>query len=140
MALNDTVQATSMSELNFLWLALAFELMPLIAPAQDASTSSVITTKVRADPGHPLRIGENYPAMSRRLHEEGTCKVKLTVTADGAVRDVSLTLSTGYPRLDQACLDTFIHGGLLPASVDGAPVTTTVEIPTTWKLGPTPPR
>jgi TonB family protein len=101
-------------------------------------THTVVMTNVRADPAHPVRLGENYPAESRLLHEGGVCKVKLTVTADGNVRDVSLTKSTGYPRLDQACLEAFIHGDLLPATQDGKPVTTTLEIPITWKLAAAP--
>jgi TonB family protein len=98
----------------------------------------VVMTKVRPDPAHPVQLGENYPPESKLLHEEGECKVKLTVAADGAVRDVSLTKSTGYPRLDQACLEAFVHGGLLPATRDGQPSTTTLEIPITWKLAATP--
>ena len=70
-------------------------------------------------------------AESKLLHEEGVCKVKLTVTADGTVRDVSLTKSTGYPRLDQACSEAFVHGGLLSATRNGQPITTTLEIPIT---------
>jgi TonB family protein len=68
---------------------------------------TVVMTKVRPDPAHPVQLGENYPAESKILHE-GVCKVKLTVTADGIVRDVSLTKSTGYPRLDQACSGAFV--------------------------------
>lgn len=90
----------------------------------------VVAIKVRADPAHPVRIGENYPKESKRLHEEGVCKVRLTVTAEGAIRDISLTQSTRHPRLDQACLEAFAHGGLPPATQDGKPVTTTLEIPT----------
>jgi TonB family protein len=91
-------------------------------------------TKVRVDPAHPPKIDENYPDESRRSGEEGICKVKLTVYANGDVGDVSLTLSTGYPRLDEACLKAFLSGGLLPATEDGIPVSTTLEIPITWKL------
>jgi outer membrane biosynthesis protein TonB len=60
------------------------------------SAAAYISTKVRPDPANPVRLGENYPLESKRLHEEGVCKVKLTVTDQGAVRDVSLTRSTGY--------------------------------------------
>ena len=59
---------------------------------------------------------------SKRLNEEGLCKVRLTVDADGSVHDVSITQSTGYPRLDEACLEAFVHGGLLPATEDGKPI------------------
>lgn len=64
--------------------------------------------------------------------------MKLTVTADSAVRDVSLTESTGNPRLDQACREALAHGGLLPATQDGKPITTTLEIPITWRLAAAP--
>jgi TonB family protein len=99
-------------------------------------THKVVMTKVRADPAHPVRF--DYPLNSKILREEGVCKVKLTVTADGTVRDMSLTVSTGYPRLDQACLEAFVHGGLLPATEDGKPITTTLEIPITWTLAAAP--
>lgn len=98
------------------------------------NTHMVVMTKVRPDPAHPVQLGENYPTESKRLHEEGVCKVRLTVAADGTVHDVSLTKSAGYPRLDQACLEAFVHGGLLPATEDGRPIATTLEIPITWKL------
>jgi TonB family protein len=124
-----------MNKLNILWITVALDLVSPIAAAQEPVAPVVVRTKVRADPAHPVHIGENYPAESKRRHEEGVCKVQLTVTADGAIRDVNLTKSTGFPRLDQACLDAFAHGGLLPATEDGKPVTTTLEIPITWKLG-----
>ena len=128
-----------MIKLSVLPIAFACGLASVIAVAQDGSTAPVASTKVRGDPAHPVRIGENYPKESKRLHEEGACKVKLTVTAEGAIRDISLTQSTGHPRLDQACLEAFAHGGLLPATQNGIPLTTTLEIPIIWKLaGPAP--
>lgn len=128
-----------MNTLNILSITFACSLVSLIVAAQEGPTPGVVTTKVRADPAHPVRIGENYPRESKRLHEEGVCKVKLTVTAEGAIRDISLTQSTGHPRLDQGCLEAFAHGGLLPATQNGTPLTTTLEIPIVWKLaGPAP--
>jgi TonB family protein len=92
------------------------------------------------DPNHPPRLGaEYYPPESTRLHEEGTCRVKLTVAADGTIHDIALTLSTGYPRLDDACVSAFVDGGLLPATVDGSPVDKTIEIPIIWRLPPVKP-
>jgi len=99
-----------MNKLNILWITVALDLVSFIAAAQEPVAPVVVRTKVRADPAHPVHIGENYPAESKRRHEEGVCKVQLTVTADGAIRDVNLTKSTGFPRLDQACLDVFAHG------------------------------
>jgi TonB family protein len=127
-----------MNKLSALLIALTCSLVSLFAAAQAGSTPEVVIIKVRADPAHPVRIGENYPEESKRLHEEGVCKVQLTVTAEGTIRDASLTKSRGYPRLDQACLVAFAHGGLLPATQNGIPMTTTLEIPITWKLADSP--
>ena len=70
-----------------------------------------VRTPVRADPSRPFHLENDYPPESKLLHEEGVCKVKMTVTADDSVRDIRLTQSTGYPRLDQACLIAFVGGG-----------------------------
>jgi TonB family protein len=89
------------------------------------------------DPNHPPRLGpEYYPSDSVRLREEGTCWVKITVAADGAIHDIVLARSTGYPRLDDACLSAFADGRLIPATVDGTPVERAVVIPITWQLPP----
>jgi TonB family protein len=87
----------------------------------------------KIDPKNPPHIGEAYyPTESVRLHEKGTCKVSVTVTADGKIQNIKLTESSGYPRLDKACLDAFADGGLLPATVDGKPIDMTVELPISW--------
>jgi TonB family protein len=99
-----------------------------------------IITPVTADPNHPPHTGaEYYPTESTRLHEEGTCKVKVTVATDGTAHNITLTQSTGYPRLDAACLIVFTDGGLLPATVDGQPVEKTVEVPIAWRIPPVKP-
>jgi len=101
----------------------------------EATTRHVVRTNVRVNPANPpLRLDVYYPAESRRLHEEGVCVVKITVNADASFGDMYLARSTGYPRLDEACLNAFHSGDFLPATEDGVPVTTTAEIPITWKL------
>ena len=87
-----------------------------------------------ADP-KPLSLGQDYyPPESRRRHEEGVCVVKITVMAQGDVEDPTLTLSTGYPALDEACLAGFRGQHMKPAIRDGKPATITAEMPVVWKL------
>jgi TonB family protein len=91
---------------------------------------------IKVDPNNLPRIGRKYyPAESMRVHEEGLCVVKVRVSAYGDVQALSLTHSTGFLRLDQACLDAFNEGGLLPASVNGTAVDSTAEFPIAWRLG-----
>ncbi len=92
-------------------------------------------TSIKMDPKHPLKIGEEfYPDASRRANEEGTCRVKLTVAADGRIVDAAIDTSSGFPRLDEACLKAVRGQRMLPAMEDGKPVEVTTILPIGWKL------
>jgi periplasmic protein TonB len=92
-------------------------------------------TPVGPDPKHPLKIGEDfYPDASKRANEEGRCIVQMTVAADGHITNESIQTSSGFPRLDEACLKG-VHGQhMRPATEDGKPIEKTVSIPIVWKL------
>jgi len=92
-------------------------------------------TPPRMDPKHPLKIGEEwYPDASKRAGEEGRCVVQMTVSADGRVSAESIQQSSGFPRLDEACLKA-VHGQrMLPATEDGKPIEKTIALPISWKL------
>lgn len=108
---------------------------PTDSPQQLEVTKSSVTKDGQPIQSHPIHLGEQYyPSESRRLGEQGTCLVKITVTAEGEIHDVTLTKSTGYPRLDQACIDGFKDAHMLPAIRDGKAVTLTKEIPINWTL------
>jgi protein TonB len=69
------------------------------APAETAPPVS----ELQADPRHvtpPV-----YPAMSRRLGEEGVVILMIYVLPDGRVGDVRVHKSSGHPRLDDAAVD-----------------------------------
>ncbi len=107
----------------------------LLASLSYGGVTAASDTPIKIDRHHPPHVGfDYYPIESRRLHEQGVCKVKMTVGADGVIRDIRLTLSTGFARLDAACLQAFAQGGLLPAMVDGKPVDASVELPIVWKI------
>ena len=90
---------------------------------------------VKQDPKHPLHIGEEwYPDASKRANEEGSCKVKITVGVDGKINDQAIETSTGFPRLDEACLKAVKGLRMLPAMQDGKPIEYTGLLPITWKL------
>jgi TonB family protein len=56
------------------------------------------------------------------------------VDADGHLPATQLVSSTGFERLDAACLSAFAEGRLIPKTVDGKPVSSWVLIPINWKL------
>lgn len=56
-----------------------------------------------------------YPALSRRLREQGRVVLNVHVLADGSVDDVKLHLSSGFPRLDDAALAAVRGWKFVPA-------------------------
>jgi periplasmic protein TonB len=106
------------------------------APVQAAAPPPPrASTNIKMDPKHPLKIGEDYyPDASKRANEEGRCTVQVTVAVDGRITDEKIQTSSGFPRLDEACLKG-VHGQrVIPATEDGKPVEKTVSIPIVWKL------
>ena len=104
------------------------------ATAHDAQPTGGVETPVRVDPKHPINIGENYPAESKRKGEEGLSVVRIEVDADGVVRATQLVLTSGFARLDEAALASFTGAQMIPSTIDGEPVSTWANIPVAWNL------
>jgi protein TonB len=107
------------------------------APAPVAAPAPVQhqRTNIAMDPKHPLKIGEEYyPDASKRAGEEGRCIVTITVAADGRITNAAIQQSSGFPRLDEACIKGVKDQRVKPATEDGKPVETTIGLPIVWKL------
>ena len=104
-------------------------------PAATVQPGPVVRTGASVDPRNPLHIGEEYyPDASKRLGEEGACRVKLQVPADGRITDAQVVQSSGFARLDNACLKGVIGQRMLPATEDGKAVDSETVIRIHWKL------
>ena len=76
-----------------------------------------------------------YPALSRRLREEGTLRLRLTITAGGAVETAMVEQSSGFSRLDQAAVDWVKgHWRYAPAMRGSTPVPSIAVAVVTFKL------
>jgi len=92
-------------------------------------------TPVRLDPAHPVIVPyQYYPAASKLRGEQGSCIVKLTVGTDGRVQDAEIRISTSFKGLDEACLKALRFERFLPATQDGKPIISTIELPINWRL------
>jgi protein TonB len=60
-----------------------------------------------------------YPAVARRLGEQGEVRLDVHVGADGQVLDVQLRASSGSPALDRSAMDAVRRWRFRPATVDG---------------------
>jgi protein TonB len=108
---------------------------PRVNPTQ--ALVPTVSTDIRVDPKHPLRIGEEYyPDAAKRANEQGKCVVRITVAADGHIGGAAIQSSSGFQRLDEACLNAVRGQRMVPATEDGKPVEKSVTLPIAWKLDP----
>jgi periplasmic protein TonB len=130
------------------------EFVNIQAPQQETTAISVVTQDrtpppapvvaapvqhsvvgAKMDPKHPFKIGEEYyPDASKRAGEEGRCIVLAHVAANGQILDASIQTSSGFPRLDEACLKGVKGQKALPGMEDGKPVEGQFAFAIVWKL------
>lgn len=70
----------------------------------------------------PDRSPPNYPAISRRLGEQGQVKLKVELDETGRVTSARVVESSGFKRLDEAGLNAVKSWRCNPATRDGKPV------------------
>ncbi len=75
-----------------------------------------------------------YPALARRLGEQGTVVLQVRVSADGHVDSVSVRRTSGYRQLDRAALSAVRQWTFTPASSAGRPVAGWVLVPILFSL------
>ncbi len=75
-----------------------------------------------------------YPALARRMREQGRVLIRVLVSADGLPERVELKTSSGFPRLDASALDTIRSWKFVPARQGEQKVAAWVVVPITFTL------
>lgn len=110
------------------------------APTPVAVTAPVVAAPVAAptQPRFDASYLDNpkpaYPALSRRLNEQGRVVLSVHVTSEGLAGDVLLHASSGSPRLDQSALETVRRWKFVPAKLGTEPVAAWVLVPIAFTL------
>lgn len=73
----------------------------IIPPSPPRLPVAETFTPARGRPGNVI-TEDDYPAASRRIGEEGVVEARYTVDLSGRARGCSVTVSSGFPRLDAA--------------------------------------
>jgi protein TonB len=94
--------------------------MPLVAAHVDAN--------------YAQKTPPAYPALSRRLHEEGKVELLVRVSAKGNVDAIEVKKSSGYSRLDEVALNTVRAWRFVPARRGEEAVADSVVVPIQFKL------
>ncbi|MEW5968100.1 MAG: energy transducer TonB [Pseudomonadota bacterium] len=116
------------------------EVLPPPAPAPMAEVSRPAPPSPPAPtPPRPADYLNNpkpsYPALSKRLGEEGTVRLNILVNPDGSVARLELASSSGHPRLDRSAMETVQSSWKFePARQGGKPVAAWVIVPIQFTL------
>ena len=107
---------------------------PVPSPAPVAAAPVVVPTQPRFDADYLDNPKPAYPAISRRLNEQGRVMLRVHVASDGSASEVQLHASSGSSRLDQSALDTVRRWKFVPAKLGKDPVTAWVLVPIAFTL------
>jgi TonB family protein len=108
---------------------------PIVASAPTSVATVAVATKGEVLAAAPAPVAEvfvppsfltrqepAYPERARRAGAEGVVGVRITLAADGSVRQVELTQSSGSRLLDEAALEAARASSFAPASRNRSPV------------------
>lgn len=102
------------------------------APVKSAGPVAVALGQLRCSDITPL--ASDYPPMSLKMEEEGTATVRLTIGESGAVEDVRIEKTSGFPRLDAAALRVGKRAQCRPYLVAGRAQSVTAPLPVGFTL------
>ena len=109
-----------------------------IAPRQTVATAPAAAAPAVVPPRFDAAYLQNpppaYPALARRLGEQGRVFLRVLVTADGRAERVELKAGSGAERLDHAALDAVKRWRFVPARQGEQAVPAWVVVPISFSL------
>ena len=75
-----------------------------------------------------------YPALSKRLGEQGKVVVRVFIAVDGTAQKAEIKQSSGFERLDQAALTTVLRWRYVPGKRAGVPEGMWFNVPINFVL------
>ena len=111
---------------------------PAIVSAPAAPAAVVATplpvTAARFDADYLRNPPPAYPAMSRRLREEGRVLLLVRVSPQGNAESVQVRQSSGFERLDEAGMTAVRQWRFVPARRGEEPIAASVLVPLVFRL------
>lgn len=100
-------------------------------PADNQANLPLIAAQI--DPNYLHRPNPVYPPLSRQRREEGTVLLRVSLDAQGIVRDIAIERSSLFNRLDQAALEAVRQWRFIPARRGSATLPSSVIVPIEFK-------
>jgi protein TonB len=105
-----------------------------IPPAPTFVATPATLTTARFDAAYLQNPRPVYPAISRRLGEEGKVVLRVHVDASGLATEVTIKTSSAFPRLDNAAREVVQQWRFVPARRGDEPTEAWVLVPIVFKL------
>lgn len=111
------------------------ETLPAPTPAPAATEAPPLpVTQPRFNADYLDNPKPPYPSASRRMGEEGEVRLRVHVDTAGHAQQIEVYRSSGFPRLDQAALDTVKQWRFVPARQGDQPIPAWVIVPIQFSL------
>ena len=102
---------------------------PLVAP-----TAALAVQLPSSDADYLQNPKPAYPAISRRMNEQGKTTVRVLIGADGQPQRAEIGKSSGFSRLDDAALATVLRWRYVPGKRGGVAEAMWFNVPINWVL------
>jgi len=109
-------------------------LPPAPVPVAARVSPAVAVSEPRFDAAYLDNPAPVYPALSRRIGEEGRVVLRVFVDASGRPNQVQINSSSGSPRLDQSAQDTVARWKFFPAQRGAEATGAWVLVPIVFNL------
>lgn len=86
-------------------------------------------TAAQIDPNYLHRPDPVYPVLSKRMREQGKVLLRVSLDAQGVVKDIAILKSSDFQRLDQAALEAVRQWRFIPAKRGTESIAATVDVP-----------
>lgn len=103
-------------------------------PAPSTSRASMKVELPSSDAQYLRNPKPVYPALSKRLGEQGKVVIRVFIAADGSAQQAEIQQSSGFERLDQAALQTVLGWRFVPGKRGGVAEAMWFSIPLNFIL------
>lgn len=107
---------------------------PAAQPSPPPAAPAAVATPARFDADYLQNPAPAYPAVSKRLREEGTILLLVRVTAKGEAERVQIQQGSGFTRLDEVAIRTVQQWRFVPARHGAEAIAANVVVPIVFRL------
>lgn len=105
-----------------------------VAPIAEAPPAPARVELPSSDADYLQNPKPPYPAMSKRLAEQGKVVVRVLIGLDGTAQKAEIKQSSGFDRLDQSALATVLRWRYVPGTRAGVPEAMWFNVPINFVL------